>query len=139
MHATISRGSVFPDLPVLWSSNGLEDARFQPGPASLIGYPIVARRIWPRTSNWLWMWRELWADVTQQVSIGNVWKENDEYLDDMDSISGNSGGPVIQDGKVIGAIHLLKSCKGEGYRYKSPSLNFILFETVKAELIKAEN
>lgn len=116
---------------------GLEGASFRPGPATLIGYPIVERRIWPSTSNWLWMWRELWGNVIQQVSVGSVWKEGEEYLGDMDSISGNSGGPVLQDEKVIGVIHLLKTWKGEGYRYKNPSLNFVPMEIVLAELSKA--
>lgn len=119
--------------------NGLEGALFRTGPATLIGYPIVQRRIWPSTSDWLWKWRELWGDVTQQVSVGSVWKEGEEYLGDMDSISGNSGGPVLQDGKVIGVIHLLKTWKGEGYRYKNPSLNFIPLETVFAEFSKSGN
>lgn len=116
--------------------SGLELALFGSGPASLVGYPITERRIWPSTSKWLWMWKELWGNVVQQMSVGNVWKEGEEYLGDMDSISGNSGGPVLQNGKVIGIIHLLKTWKGEGYRYKNPSLNFIPMEVIVAELSK---
>jgi len=55
----------------------------------------------------------------------------------MDSISGNSGGAILQEGKVIGILHLLKTWKGEGYRYKNPSLNFIPIETIFEELAKA--
>lgn len=115
---------------------GFESAAFQEGAASLVGYPIVARRIWPSTSNWLWMWREIWASVVQQESLGSVWTDGQEYLGDMDSISGNSGGPIIQDGKVIGVIHLLKTWKGEGYRYKNPSLNFVPIEAILSEISK---
>ncbi|OFZ31046.1 MAG: hypothetical protein A2622_00115 [Bdellovibrionales bacterium RIFCSPHIGHO2_01_FULL_40_29] len=113
---------------------GLKQGSFSEGSATLIGYPIVQRRIWPQTSNWVWMWRELWGRVQQQVSTGKVWKSGDEYLGDIDSISGNSGGPIIQEDKVIGIIHLLKTWKGEGYRYKNPSLNFIPIETIIAAL-----
>ncbi len=113
---------------------GFEAGSFRVGPAELVGYPITARRIWPSTNKFLWMWRELWATVVQQKSIGLVWKEGEEYLSDIDAISGNSGGPVLQDGRVIGVIHLLKTWKGEGYRYKNPSFNFIPFHRFKTEL-----
>jgi hypothetical protein len=113
---------------------GYEPAPFAEGEASLVGYPIKERRIWPSTNRLIWMWKELFGEVQQQISLGKVWKDKEEYLGDMDAISGNSGGPVLQSGKAIGIIHLLKTWKGEGYRYKNPSLNFVPLTVISEKL-----
>jgi hypothetical protein len=113
------------DLKNHCNCNGLDPAVPVDGSASLIGYPITERRIWPRTSGIVRAWKEFWGKVRQQVSIGKIWRTPDEYLGDMDAISGNSGGPIIQNEKVVGTLHLLKTWKGVGYRYENPSLNFL--------------
>lgn len=122
----------------LCKCTGFDSGDFVEGPSSLIGYPILERRIWPQTNSFVWMWKELWGHVQQKTSHGKVWKSQEEYLGDIDALSGNSGGPLIQNGKAIGVIHMLKTWKGEGYRYKNPSLNFIPIQAV-TEALKKQN
>lgn len=127
------------DLLAKCKCGGYDIAPFIEGESYLVGYPIKERRIWPRTSRLIWMWKELFGEVEQQMSSGKVWKDKDEYLGDMDAISGNSGGPILQNGKAIGIIHMLKTWKGEGYRYKNPSLNFIPLTLVSEKLKISSN
>jgi hypothetical protein len=119
------------DLLVACRCSGLNAKPYQSGPARLLGYPITGRRIFPRTGRFLSMLGELLGHVSQQQSQGKVWREEAEYLADMDVLPGSSGGPILdQAGDVIGIIHTSKTWYGIGYRYRNPSLNFVPIEDV---------
>ncbi|MBI3018807.1 MAG: trypsin-like peptidase domain-containing protein [Deltaproteobacteria bacterium] len=119
------------------NSLGLEIAPYKGGEASLIGYPIIGKRTYPKVGKFWTRLGEFFGSVEQMESSGNVWKEGDHILSDIDALSGNSGGPILnEDKKVIGIIHKMKTWHGIGYRYLNPHIEVTSIDEVLKALEK---
>jgi len=108
---------------------------YSDGPATLIGYPIRGRRTYPLVGKKWTVLGELFGSVEQMQSTGTVWRDGAQVVSDVDAISGDSGGPVLnENGRVIGMIHLLKSWSGMGYRYQSPNIEVTPIDDVLSRI-----
>jgi hypothetical protein len=111
------------DIETFCHCQPLEISQFKPGPAFLIGYPVTGRRTYPRTGRFWTRLGELFGSVEQMTSAGTMWQIGDEVVGDIDALSGNSGGPVLDsDGHVVGVIYTLKTSYNIGYRYMTPNI-----------------
>jgi len=116
---------------------GFEIASYKDGEASLIGYPIIGRRTYPKAGKFWTRLGEVFGSVEEMESSGNVWKEESRILSDIDALSGNSGSPILnEDKKIIGIIHKMKTWYGIGYRYLNPHIEVTSIDEVLEALEK---
>ncbi len=123
------------DVKEACKCTGLDFEPYHDGEGTLIGYPIVARRVYPKTGKFAVGIAELFGHVEQMKSVGRLWKDGEKLFGDMDVISGNSGGPILSDsGKVMALLRTMRLWYGEGYRYQNPSLEFNSIDSILAGL-----
>lgn len=112
-----------PGLTDICGCQGYEIAELKVGERiSLIGYPMQKSRVYPDVSKEAIRAGREASIIEQVVSVGATWIEMEKVVSDADCLSGNSGGPALNDlGQVVGIIHKMKTWYGIGYKYVSPA------------------